>query len=111
MMAENLPRKSSGLIFCKAIELENGKAGYELKREHKILLRLCLATRGLMRSLSDLLTECILITKPNERVDINVLAKACDNVLNTDFNFNPFDSKINITMIKDELIMENLYAK
>jgi hypothetical protein len=110
-MTEKLPRKCKGLKFCDEVTLDNGKAGYVLKKEHRLLLRLCLATKGLMRLTSDLLTECIVLTKPDETVDIKVLEQAYNNVINSELPYNPFDTSIKITKIKNKLIEDNLYVK
>ena len=75
------------------------------------MLRLCLATKGHMRIISDLLTGCIYQTEESEVVDISILKKAFDAEVNDRPHGNPFDELMNLRSVIKALKMEKLYAK
>ena len=82
-----------------------------VKSNRSLLLRLCLATQGQMRIISDLLTGCIYLTKEDEVVDISVLKKSFDAEVNDRPHGNPFDELMNLRSVVKALKQEKLYAK
>lgn len=107
-LLEKYPRKVKGFSFLNC-EIENGVEAYELKPNHSLLLRINLATYGLMRRLIDLLTEALAITTSEEVVDQSVLFDAYNAALNDTHDYNPFDKDLSIAKVKTRLKQEALY--
>lgn len=110
-LLEKFPRKTKGMNFIKKTEKVKGKPTFSLiKANRSLLLRICLATQGQMRLLSDMLTDCIYQTKEGEVVNIKVLKKAFDNVIKDTPHNNPFNELTNIKSVIKALKEEKLYA-
>jgi SpoVK/Ycf46/Vps4 family AAA+-type ATPase len=108
-----MPRDCSGLSLTqkKIIKQNDGKEvdTYFLKKGVlTLLLRFCLATKGIMRRISDLLGECILLTKPNEKITLVILVTAYSNVINEDKYNNPFAESTKRAYLKNTLKNEGL---
>jgi DNA replication protein DnaC len=113
-LLDKFPRKTKGMNFIKKTEnvKDKRKPTFSLiKANRSLLLRICLATQGQMRLLSDLLTDCIYQTKEDEVVNIKVLKKAFDSVVKDKPHGNPFNELINIRSVIKALKKEELYAK
>lgn len=111
-LLQKFPRKTAGMNFLKKITNDDGKPVYSLvKANRSLLLRFCLATKGRIRIVSDLLTGCIYQTEEDEVVNIQVLEKAFAAEVNDRPIFNPFDQNINFRSVIKTLREEELYAK
>ncbi len=117
-MLTKLPRKTTGMNFVKKVIKKNDnpeipdKMAFVLVNPNKgLLLRLCLASKGHMRVLSDLLTGCIYQAKEDEKVDIDTLRRSFDAEVKDRPYGNPFDELMNVRSVIKALKKENLYEK
>lgn len=111
-LLSKFPRKTKGMNFVNKTKNDADKTIFTLvKSNRSLLLRLCLATQGQMRIISDLLTGCIYLTTENQLVDISILKKAFDAEINDRPHGNPFDELMNLRSVIKALKQEKLYAK
>jgi hypothetical protein len=103
------PRKTEGLDFTESYFDDNGKEVITLKSNHNMLYHLNLATKGLMRVIVNLFTECIELTNSEDIVDNDILQVAYDNVVNGSHTINPFDMSNTLSRVKVRLAKEGLY--
>jgi len=111
-LLSKFPRETKGMNFVNKTKNDADKTIFTLvKSNRSLLLRLCLATQGQMRIISDLLTGCIYLTKENQVVDISILKQAFDAEVNDRPHGNPFDELMNLRSVIKALKQEKLYAK
>lgn len=118
-LLSTFPRKTKGMDFVNKITIKGDKTTnnedktiYTLvELDNSLLLRLCLATKGHMRIISDLLTGCIYLTKEDEVVDISILEKAFDAEVKDRPHGNPFHKLMNLSSVIEALKKESLYEK